>query len=288
MKKILYYPGCTIKRNALEYEKSSLAILKELGIEAIELYKWYCCGTVFSLAADDLMKHLGAVRTLIKAQEESKESKSNILLTLCPMCYNVLKRVNNVVLLEPDKLETISKFMDEEEKYRGEVEVVHILEVLRDSISEVKKRIVKDLKPFKIATYYGCTALRPKEIAIDNPEDPRIMDQLLETLGAEIIDYPFKSECCGSYAILVDRDVAITKCKDLLIEAYERGANLLVTICPLCHYNLRLTLENIKRPPKIDVVYITELLAYSMGLENVISKDSKIILDKIASITKNT
>ena len=288
MKKILYYPGCTIKRNALEYEKSSLAILKELGIEAIELYKWYCCGTVFSLAADDLMKHLGAVRTLIKAQEESKESKSNTLLTLCPMCYNVLKRVNNVVLLEPDKLETISKFMDEEEKYRGEVEVVHILEVLRDSISEVKKRIVKDLKPFKIATYYGCTALRPKEIAIDNPEDPRIMDQLLETLGAEIIDYPFKSECCGSYAILVDRDVAITKCKDLLIEAYERGANLLVTICPLCHYNLRLTLENIKRPPKIDVVYVTELLAYSMGLEDAVSKDSKITLDKIVSITKNT
>ena len=276
--KILYYPGCTIKRNAPEYEKSSLAILNELGIEVIELNKWYCCGTVFSLAADDLMKHLGAVRTLIKAQEQSSESNTNTLLTLCPMCYNVLKRVNSVVLAEPDKLETISKFMDEEERYRGGIEIVHILEVLRNHIAEIKKRIVKTLEPFKIATYYGCTALRPKEIAIDNPEDPRIMDRFLELLGAEIIDYPFKSECCGSYAVLVDRNTVITKCKDLLTEAFERGANLMVTICPLCHYNLKLTLKNIRRPPSIDVIYVTELLAYSMGFEDAISKDSKICL----------
>ncbi|RLG86302.1 MAG: heterodisulfide reductase, subunit B [Thermoprotei archaeon] len=285
--RILYYPGCTIKRNAIEYEKSSLTILKELGIEVIELDKWYCCGTVFSLATDDLMKHLGAVRTLIKAQEQSRESNTNTLLTLCPMCFNVLKRVNNVITSEPDKLETISKFMDEEEQYKGGIEIVHIVEILKEHIPEIKKRIVKTLKPFRIATYYGCTALRPKEIAIDNPEDPRIMDQLLEMLGAEIIDYPFKSECCGSYAVLVDRDAVITKCRDLLIEAYDRGANLMITICPLCHYNLKLTLRSIRRPPNIDVVYVTELLAYSMGFEDVISSDSKSLLDKIVT-TKNT
>jgi len=284
--KLLYYPGCTVKRNAPEYERSSISILKKLGIEVYELERWYCCGVMFSLASDDLMKHLGAVRTLIKAQELSSKVGSSDLLTLCPMCFNVLRRVNNLLKTEPDKLETISMFMDEEERYRLGIKVYHVVEILSKHLDKVKNLVTRDLKNLNVAPYYGCTALRPKDIAIDNPEDPRIMDNLISATGATVIEYPFKSECCGSFQSLVNRDTVIDRCTILIDEAVARGAQLIVTICPLCHYNLKLTLREMKKAPRIGIIYFTELLAYSMGLEAEISEETKEFLQRLIPMKK--
>lgn len=279
--KFLYYPGCTIKRNAPEYEKASLAILKMLGMEAYELERWYCCGVVFSLASDDLMRHLGAVRTLIKAQELSRKVGTVDLLTLCPMCFNVLRRVNNLLRNYPDKLETISLFMNEEERYRLAINVYHILEVLGRSTGKIKDLVKRRLSGVKVVPYYGCTLLRPKEVAIDNPEDPRIMEDLIELTGASLIDYPFKSECCGSYHVLTSSEVVINRCRNLIVEASERGANVITTPCPLCKHNLEVALRSIRRVPDIRVMYVTELLAYSLGLELELAKELRDYLTKL-------
>lgn len=284
--KILYYPGCTVKRNALEYEKTSLAVLRKLDIEVIELDKWYCCGALYSLAMDDLMKHLGAVRTLIKAQIQSRDTGTHDLLTICPMCFNVLKRVNKLLNAEPDKLETISAFMDEEEEYRVGINVYHIIEILVDNANKIKENIVRALNGVNIAVYYGCTLLRPKEIAIDNPDDPQIVEDLIEKLGGIVVNYPFKSECCGSYQVLVDRNIVYNKSSLVINEASRRGANIIVTLCPLCYYNLRMTMRNIKRPPMVEIVYISELLAYLLGLDDVLSSETKALFEHVFSQVK--
>ncbi len=273
--KYLYYPGCSIKRNAPEYERSAIAILKKLGLEVYELDKWYCCGVVFSLATDDLMRHLGAVRTLIKSQELISKTGTSDLLTLCPMCFNVLRRVNNFLKSNPDKLETISLFMDEEERYKLSIKVYHVIEVLSKHIDRIKELVVKPLSNLKVATYYGCTALRPREIAIDDPENPKIMDNIVEALGCKVVDYPFKSECCGSYSILFNTDAVITKCTNLINEAIARGANIIVTICPLCQYNLKEVLKRTKKPLKVSIIYLTEIVAYALGLESEISNEAR-------------
>ncbi len=284
--KLLYYPGCTVKRNALEYEKASIAVLEKLGIDVIELDKWYCCGALYSLAIDDLMKHLGAVRTLVKAQVQSRDTGTNNLLTICPMCFNVLKRVNKLLIENPDNLETISRFMDEEEEYKAGINVYHIVEILANNVDRIKENMVRELGDVKIAVYYGCTLLRPKEIAVDDPERPQIVENLIKKLNGKTVDYPFKSECCGSYQVLVNRDIVYNKSKLIINEASIRGADLIVTVCPLCYYNLKITLNNLKKPPRVKIVYISELLAYLLGLDTVLPPETKELFENVFSCVR--
>ncbi len=278
--KLLYYPGCTIKRNALEYEESAIAVLEKIGYSVRELSKWYCCGAYYSLATDDLIRHVGALRTLIKAESDSKDYGSNDLVVLCPMCYNVLKRVDLLVRENTDKLETLTKFMDEEEPYQASIAIHHVVEILYKSIEAIRKNIVADPSDLRIACYYGCTIVRPKEIGVDNPEYPTIMDEIIKATGAEAIEYPFKTECCGSYQLLHNKSIVVEKTKTLINEAVKRGADLIVTTCPLCSYNLRVGLESMRRKPDIGIAYITEYLAYIMGLTDKVSSVNKLFFEK--------
>ena len=99
--KVSYYPGCTLKSNAKNFEDSALCALRELGVDVQELRRWNCCGTVYSLATDDLIHHLASIRNLIRV----KEAQSDSVMTLCAMCYNTLKRVNEKVKADPESLE---------------------------------------------------------------------------------------------------------------------------------------------------------------------------------------
>ena len=138
---ISYYPGCTIKTNAINFEITALEVLNRLGVSAVELENWYCCGVMYSMASDNLMHQLAPVRTLIKAKESGKQS----LLTLCSMCYNTLKRAESFIINDKEKRDKINEFMDREEtSFSGdEVEVVHILKLLEE-IGE--NRISKEVK----------------------------------------------------------------------------------------------------------------------------------------------
>ena len=130
--KLSYYPGCTLKSNAKNFEDSALCSLAKLGIEVAELPRWNCCGTVYSLATDDLIHHIAPVRNLIF----SKEAKADALLTLCAMCYNTLKRANERLRKNSEDRDAINRFMDTEGlAYEGDVKVLHLLELLRDVVT---------------------------------------------------------------------------------------------------------------------------------------------------------
>jgi hypothetical protein len=161
-----YYPGCTLKTTGKGLEKSALASAKALGIELVELDRWNCCGTVHSLASDNIINNIGAARNLIR----TKQSGYDKFVTLCSICYNTQKSVNDIFKKDREKRDKINAYMYEEPDYEADVEVLHLLEVIRDHVGfdGVASKVVKPLSTLKIVPYYGCLLLRPKEIAFDS------------------------------------------------------------------------------------------------------------------------
>ena len=145
--KVPYFPGCTLKTTATNFETSAIEVAKQLGIEMVELDRWNCCGVVSYLVSDDLMKHMAPVRNFIRVQEMNKTGvveNENRLVTLCSMCYNTLNLSNKRMQKNPDDLQKINDFMHREEtKYDGSVEVVHLLPLIQDLGWEAVSKHVK-------------------------------------------------------------------------------------------------------------------------------------------------
>jgi heterodisulfide reductase subunit B len=222
------------------------------------------------MTTDDLIHHVAPIRNLIR----TKEQDSNKLMTLCAMCYNTIKRANERVKKDQESLDIINDLMYREKiKYEGDVEVLHLLEILKNDITfeNVQKKVVKPLKGLKIASYYGCYLVRPKEIGIDNPENPNIMDELVSTLGGEPIDFPFKTECCGAYETVDRPDIIANRTNQILSSAVDCGADAVAVSCPLCFFNLdsrqKQTQKIFPEFKNIPVLYFSQLLALALGCD---------------------
>jgi heterodisulfide reductase subunit B len=269
MNKLTYFPGCSLKETAKVFETSARAVMDALDHPLVELERWNCCGTVFSLTTDDLMHHIASVRNLIRAQEAGTTE----LVTLCSMCFNTLKRVSRAVSADAEALAKINAFMDEEPDYAGEVEVKHLLEILRDRIGweRISERVVRPLDGLTVAPYYGCTLVRPSEAGIDDAEMPTVMQELIESVGATAQTFSFQTECCGSYLRVDHRDLVIERGYRILSAARRTGADLVVTACPLCQHNLEQALGELGRTlpeeEPIPVLYFTQLLAIALDVE---------------------
>ncbi|RLG92699.1 MAG: heterodisulfide reductase, subunit B [Candidatus Hecatellales archaeon] len=274
--KIPYYPGCTLKTSAKNLEVSALESAKVLGVELVELPRWNCCGAVFSMATDDLIHQLAPIRNLIRVQEMNEKGiveNENRVVVLCSMCFNTLKRSNMFVKEDKERLEKINNFLsDTEEPYQGNIEVIHFLELLKNDIGfdRVAEKVKKPLKNLKIAPYYGCLLLRPEEIAIDNPQSPKVLENLLEALGATVVDTQFKTRCCGSYQTVNRKELVAELAYDILNQVKISGADCVVTSCPLCMFNLDTRQEEVKKAhpefKTIPVFYFTQLMALAFDL----------------------
>lgn len=269
---IAYYPGCTMKSktsNGIGFELSALASAKALGLSIKQMEKWYCCGTVYSMISDDIMKHISSARNLIKVQE----SGSKEVMTLCSMCYQTMEMANQILINNPDKRKTIDIFMDEEPEYLGEVQVHHFLEVLFDKvgIQKIKQNVKRPLKGLKTAPYYGCAVTRPKSAGFDSFDDPHVLHDILRALGAEVVENPFQEECCGSYHTVSRKDIVSRRTYDITMASIEEHVDMMVLTCPLCQYNLdagqKLCFDVSKGHKTIPVVYFTQLLAIALGLD---------------------
>ena len=135
----------------------------------------------------------------------------------------------------------------------------------------IKKTVIKPLKGLAILPYYGCMLLRPKEIGIDDPEDPQVLENLLTSLGADIVDSPYKTKCCGSYHTVANKRLAMNLSYKILTNSENNGANAIVTSCPLCAFNLdNLQMEISQAHPsfrEIPIFYYTQLMALSFDLK---------------------
>ena len=258
--KYSYYPGCTLRTKAKDLDAYARVSAKVLGFELEEIENWQCCGGVYPLGTDEIATKLSSVRALNEAKEKNQD-----LVTLCSACHHVIKRVNDDMKNVEDIRTRANNYMQLEEPYAGETTVLHFLEVLRDRVGfdTLKEKVVNPLKGKKIGAYYGCLLLRPGKImAFDNPENPKIIEDFIRAIGAEPVIYPYRNECCGGYISLKEKEMAENMSKKVTDSAKGFGAEMLITACPLCLYNLK---KNGNQT--LPVYYFTELLAEALGVK---------------------
>ncbi len=257
--KVSYFPGCTLKNKAKDLDEYARKSAEVLGVTLEEIEDWQCCGGVFTTSRDEVATKLSSVRAL-----KSSAAKGQALVSVCSACHNVIKQTNHAMKNDKEFADKVNRYMSDEEAYGGECEVYHYLELLRDVVGfdKVKEAVVAPLKGKKIAAYYGCLLLRPGSVMkMDDPENPRIMEDLVRAMGAEPIIYANRNECCGGYVAFESPALAEKKSHAVFENAKAAGADMIITACPLCKYNL------VKNGCDIPVVYFTELLAEALGVK---------------------
>lgn len=257
--KVSYFPGCTLKNKAKNLDTYARKCADVLGVTLEEIENWQCCGGVFTTSKDEIATKLSSVRILKDAAKHEQP-----LVTVCSTCHNVVKQTNYAMQNDAEFAAKVNRYMAEETDYAGETTVYHYLELLRDVVGfdTLKEKVVNPLKGKKIAAYYGCLLLRPGTVMqMDDPENPQIMENLIRAMGAEPVVYANRNECCGGYVVLESPDLAAKKGQAVLRNAAAQGADMIITACPLCKYNLE------KSGSEIPVVYFTELLAEALGVK---------------------
>lgn len=258
--KFSYYPGCTLRNKAKDLDAYARASANALGFELEELQDWQCCGGVYPLGTDEIASKLSSVRALAQARDCGQD-----LVTLCSACHHVLKRVNDDMQNVEDIRTRANNYMKLDTPYTGETKVLHFLEVIRDVIGfdELKKKVVNPLTGRKIGAYYGCLLLRPSnEMSFDDPENPRIIEDFIRAIGAEPVVYALRNECCGGYCAMENNAYCVKQVDKIMDNAKNCGAEMLITACPLCMYNLKHNATS-----GLPVYYFTELLAEALGVK---------------------
>jgi len=257
MMNVSYFPGCTLKNKAKDLDLYARKCAEVLGITLEEIEEWQCCGGVFTTSRDEIATKLSSVRAL-----KAAKAKGQPLVTVCSTCHNVIKQTNHA-MRDAEFADKVNRYMGED-AYDGTAAVYHYLEMLRDLVGfdKIKEKVVNPLKGEKIAPYYGCLLLRPGSVMqMDDPENPRIMEDFIRAIGAEPVYYAYRNECCGAYIALEDRESAKKKSNRVTENAANCGAQKIVTACPLCRYNLE------KNGSSLPVIYFTELLAEALGVK---------------------
>ncbi len=265
----IYYPGCSLEATALEYNLSTQATMGALGAELTELKDWTCCGASAAEATSYLLSMVLAARNLALA--EKMDSDADIMIP-CSACYLNLRKVEDHVKQDKKLLDKINEALKEEGlEYKGGVRVRHLVDVLvNDFDPESIEPLVKNkLTGLRVATYYGCQALRPYVI-YDDPEQPRSLEPLLLAVGAKVHPWEMGAKCCGAALMTTKKDVALELTGTILKAA--QGADCIVTICPMCEMNLEAFQESISKTRgedlRIPVLYLPQLIGLALGLSS--------------------
>lgn len=260
MNTFTYYPGCTLRTQAKDLDAYARSSAEALGISLVEPENWQCCGGAYTTAKDEIATKLSAVRTLNAAKEAGQP-----LITVCSACHNVIKQTNYDISHDEEMAAKVNNYLGLDEAYTGETTVYHYLEMLRDVVGfdNLKKKVVNSFKGKKIAAYYGCLLLRPsKALAMDDPENPTIMEDFIKAIGGTPVIYAQRNECCGGYITMEDKAQASKRSAKVMDSAQEQGADMVITACPLCLYNLKKNSGS-----ELPVYYFTELLAEALGVK---------------------
>ena len=257
----LYYPGCALKRTAIDYDESFQAVASHLGIEFKEMKEWICCGATVAKSVSTALAESLPVQALRCADQEQMD-----LLTLCPSCHLNHRQMTTRLQEEPDLRDRLA--------LQGIPKVKQLLEVLAADLGpeKIKKRIVRSLEGMRIVPYYGCLVTRPFPLGeTDSMENPRSMESLIEATGAHPVHFPYKSDCCGGGVFFSKEKTALKLSGTILKEAGKHSPDCLVVACPLCYFMLDAKQRVIERESGekigLPVIYMTQLLGIAMGLD---------------------
>lgn len=271
--KYAFFPGCSMESTAEDFKMSTLAVAKALGIELKEIPDWTCCGSTPAHATDALLAASLPARNLAIAK-----SMGTDVITCCAACYSRLAAANLAIREDPKLRADVADAIGSD--YSGEVKVRHFLQVLNEDmgISEIKDALVRSLGGLKVACYYGCLLTRPKELSIlslskdGDSENPQLMEGLLSAAGANPIEWPYKTECCGASFSITRTDTVKRLSGEILRMAKDSGAECIAVACPLCQTNLDLRQSDIEAATGekigLPVFYFTQLLGRAMGISD--------------------
>jgi heterodisulfide reductase subunit B len=266
--KYLYYPGCSLEGSAREYDQSTRACLTALGAELVEIDDWTCCGASAAEATSRFLSLALPARNLALA--EAMDPALSILVP-CSACYLNLKKTVETLRSDAAMLRQINAALQAEQlRLDAKVKVRHLLEVLACDVDPqaIRQKVRRPLSGLTIAPYYGCQCLRPF-VVFDDPEAPRSMEPLIAATGAAIHPWTMGGRCCGASHMNTKMQVGLELAGRILAAA--RGADAIVTVCPMCQMNLEAYQKKISRhlgkPLTVTILYLPQLLGLAMGIE---------------------
>jgi len=261
-----YYPGCALHGSSSDYEASVRACMKKLQVELKELDDWICCGAT---AAHNINKKLAVALPARNLAIAERDGIGEVLAP-CPMCSMELIHVRNQLRESKLLRQEMSEIV--ESPISGKTEVVNLVQIFqRIGQEKIASAMTKTLEGYKPACYYGCLLTRPpKDLQFDDCEQPSSMEKLLQSLGAEPVDWNYKTECCGAGQTLADDSVIIDLTGKVLHNAKKHGANCMVVACPMCHVNLDMKQSAIEKKLgetlKLPVYFLSDLVGLALGL----------------------
>ncbi|MFO8036978.1 MAG: CoB--CoM heterodisulfide reductase iron-sulfur subunit B family protein [Anaerolineales bacterium] len=284
-----YYPGCSIDRNARSYHISMMAIAERLGLEFEEMEDWNCCGATEYFAINDIPAYTLVSRNLALASQQYSGEK---LVAPCSACFLNLKKTDHVMGEYKEINQKVNTALEAGGlAYQpGTVSVHHLLEVIVKDVGleAIEEQVKKPLYELRIAPYYGCMVPRPADMeSFDDPEHPTSMDKLLESLGAIVVDFPLKAQCCGGHMTQISEETALELLRRLLKNADDYGADMISTLCPMCQLNLDAYQGAVNAhfgtDYNIPVIYFTQLIGLAFGIpENELGFGKEIVSAKPA------
>jgi len=280
--------GCTIPARQPNYELSARKSLAKLGIELVDLPNMTCCAPPPIQSIDLKTSQATAAYNICLAEEADLN-----LVTLCSGCFESLAMTNTMLKNNEELRNEINGILAKAGKeFQGSIEVKHFLQVLTEDVGldRLKESVSKPLNNLKVAAFYGCHALRPSELLkLDDPEKPRILENLIEILGAQSVEYRNKLKCCGGLLRGFSDDLALELAREKIVNTSKAGADCIATLCPFCFVALDIGQIQIRgkfhETYDMPVLHYSELLALSLGVpsEEIALETHKIKADKIIS-----
>jgi heterodisulfide reductase subunit B len=261
-----YYPGCSLEGTARQYDISAKQVCRSLGIELEEVPGWSCCGSSPALKMNRLLSTALSAHNLALMERQGVSE----VVAPCPFCFRRLKSAQEEIGGDPALREEVQQII--EDQINGRLTIHNLLGFLSQKVGleAIREKVNKPLKGLKLIPYYGCYVVKPPSVTgFDHPEDPTSLDEILEAVGGEVLDWDFKVECCGAGLSLSKTEKVVELTGRLIREAAWRGADAIVVVCQLCQANLDLRQKEIGSEDntnyKLPIIYFTQLLGLSFG-----------------------
>ncbi len=298
--KYAYYPGCSGHGTSVEYEASTRAVCNALNMDLVEIEDWNCCGSTPAHSVSHELSGALAARNLMQAAKTG----ADCVISPCPSCSSNLKMAR-YRMQKPAFKAKVDELLDAPTPVNADggadlMETYSVLQAIVENVGveNIASRVTYPLEGIKVVTYYGCLLSRPAQVAkFDDPENPVSLDNIMKALGAEVLPFALKTECCGAAMGIPDVNIPGSLSGRILDTAKAVGAEAVVTACPLCHMNLDLRQRQAARISKksffgLPVFYYTQLIALAFGLPRNAMRLDKLavnpypLLDKIAERRK--
>ncbi len=273
---VAYFPGCALEGSSAEYDRTARRVAKQLGIDLVEPPGWTCCGSSPAHASDHTLATVLPMRTIATVEKMGVDT----ITSPCSSCFARLKTTEHEVT--SDQRAAAAAEAETGYTYQGGVSVEHLIDTLyrKAGLDAIAAQVSKPLEGLKVACYYGCLITRPAKLTgAAHYEYPQQMDELMRALGAEPVDWSFKTECCGNSLSLTQTEVATELSGRVVRNAQDCGAEAVVTMCPMCHLNLDARQPEMRLEAPVPILHATQLMLLAFGSDEGTAELSKNITD---------